>query len=140
MHSDNQDEFTQIVAVHSDAGRDCRDVFLGLAKTCTKLGIAFWDNLGSRIGGCGSPAIPPLAERIRCRGQPPDRAPQGVLPRLREWGAGTYAAFRSVVCTAKANRASVLDVLRFVLAAKLPVEPLTEVGEQLPSQSWTNIK
>ena len=40
-----------------------------------------------------------------------------------EWGAETYAAFRSVVSTAKANRASVLDVLRFVLAAKLPVQP-----------------
>jgi len=45
-----------------------------------------------------------------------------------EWGAETYAAFRSVVSTAKANRASVLDVLRFVLAAKLPAEPLAEVG------------
>jgi transposase len=45
-----------------------------------------------------------------------------------EWGAETYAAFRSVVSTAKANRASVLAVLRFVLAAKLPVGPLTEVG------------
>ena len=39
-----------------------------------------------------------------------------------EWGAETYAAFRSVVSTAKANRASVLGVLRFVLAAKLPVQ------------------
>jgi transposase len=45
-----------------------------------------------------------------------------------EWGAETYAAFRSIVSTAKANRASVLDVLRFVLAAKLPIEPLTEGG------------
>jgi transposase len=45
-----------------------------------------------------------------------------------EWGAETYAAFRSVVGTAKANRASVLDVLRFVLAAKLPVAPSAEVG------------
>lgn len=33
-----------------------------------------------------------------------------------EWGAETYAAFRSLVSTAKANRASVLDVLHFVLA------------------------
>ena len=41
-----------------------------------------------------------------------------------EWGAETYAAFRSLVSTAKANRASVLDVLRFVLAANIP--------EQLP--------
>ena len=45
-----------------------------------------------------------------------------------EWGAETYAAFRSVVSTAKANRASVLAVLRFVLAAKLPTEPLNRVG------------
>ena len=26
----------------SDVGRDCRDAFLGLAKTCAKLGIVFW--------------------------------------------------------------------------------------------------
>ena len=31
-----------------------------------------------------------------------------------EWGAETYAAFRSVVSTAKSYRASVLDALRFV--------------------------
>jgi transposase len=35
-----------------------------------------------------------------------------------EWGAETYAAFRSVVSTAKANRASVLDTVRFVLPTK----------------------
>ena len=35
-----------------------------------------------------------------------------------EWGAETYAAFRSLVSTAKANSASVLGVLRFVLATK----------------------
>lgn len=45
-----------------------------------------------------------------------------------EWGAETYAAFRSVVSTAKANSASVLRVLRFVLAAKLPMEPVAETG------------
>ena len=39
-----------------------------------------------------------------------------------EWGAETYAAFRSIVSTAKANRASVLAVLRFVLAAKIPAQ------------------
>jgi hypothetical protein len=38
-----------------------------------------------------------------------------------EWGAETCAAFRSVVSTAKANQASVLDVLRFVLAPQSPV-------------------
>ena len=37
-----------------------------------------------------------------------------------EWGAETYAAFRSVVSTAKANRASVLDTVRFVISAKRP--------------------
>jgi transposase len=45
-----------------------------------------------------------------------------------QWGAETYAAFRSLVSTAKANRASVLEVLRFVLAARLPVQPLVRVG------------
>jgi hypothetical protein len=54
----------------SDDGRDCRDAFLGLAKTCRKLGIAFWDYLGARIGGCGAPNVLPLADLIRCRGQP----------------------------------------------------------------------
>lgn len=45
-----------------------------------------------------------------------------------EWGAETYAAFRSVVSTAKANGASVLDTVRLVLAAKLPVHPIVRVG------------
>ena len=40
------------------------------------------------------------------------------------WGAETYAAFRSVVSTARANRASVFDTIRFVLSTKLPLEPL----------------
>jgi hypothetical protein len=31
----------------SDAGRDCRDAFLGLVKTCAKHGVAFWDYLGT---------------------------------------------------------------------------------------------
>jgi transposase len=45
-----------------------------------------------------------------------------------EWGAETYAAFRSVVSTAKANRASVLDTIQFVLSAKRTEEPLPGVG------------
>lgn len=45
-----------------------------------------------------------------------------------EWGAETYAAFRSIVSTAKANKASVLDVLRTVLAADSPERPLTDPG------------
>ena len=55
---------------HSDIGRECRDAFLGLAKTCSKLGIAFWDYLGARLGVCGGPAVPHLPDLIRCRGQP----------------------------------------------------------------------
>jgi hypothetical protein len=54
----------------SDLGRDCRDAFLGLAKTCAKHGIAFWDYLGDRLGISGHPVVPSLPELVRCRGQP----------------------------------------------------------------------
>jgi hypothetical protein len=54
----------------SDAGRDCRDAFLGLAKTCAKQGVAFWDYLGSRLGVPGQLVVPPLPDLVRCRGQP----------------------------------------------------------------------
>jgi hypothetical protein len=54
----------------SDAGRDCRDAFLGLAKTCAKHSVAFWDYLGSRLNVPGQTIIPPLPDLIRCRGQP----------------------------------------------------------------------
>jgi hypothetical protein len=33
----------------SDAGRQCRDAFLDLAQTCTKLDLAFWEYLGDRL-------------------------------------------------------------------------------------------
>ena len=48
----------------SDVGRDCRDAFLGLAKTCAKLKIAFWHYLGSRLAVPGGPAVPSLAELV----------------------------------------------------------------------------
>jgi hypothetical protein len=51
----------------SDIGRDCRDGFLGLAKTCKKLGIVFWDYLGSRLGVPGQPHVPGLAEIVKHR-------------------------------------------------------------------------
>jgi Transposase IS66 family len=54
----------------SDNGRDCRDTFLGLAKTCAKHGVAFWNYLGCRLGVPGQPLIPPLPQLVRCRGQP----------------------------------------------------------------------
>ena len=45
----------------SDVGRDCRDTFLGLAKTCAKHGVAFWDYLGSR------PTFPASVSFRSCR-------------------------------------------------------------------------
>jgi transposase len=45
-----------------------------------------------------------------------------------EWGAETYAAFRSVVSTAKANRASVYDTIRFVLSARRPHAAMPAAG------------
>jgi len=54
----------------SDLGRDCRDTFLGLAKTCAKLGIALWDYLGSRLAIPEHPHLPPLPDLILRRAQP----------------------------------------------------------------------
>ncbi len=54
----------------SETGRNCRDAFLGLGKTCRKLGIAFWDYLGARLAVPASPHVPDLADLVRCRGQP----------------------------------------------------------------------
>ena len=41
--------------------RDGRDTFLGLMKTCQKLGVSFWDYLGARLAirkGSRRPAPP----------------------------------------------------------------------------------
>lgn len=51
----------------SDAGRDCRDAFLGLSKTCAKLGITFWDYLGSRLAVPNHTEIPYLPTLVRHR-------------------------------------------------------------------------
>jgi Transposase IS66 family len=55
----------------SDIGRDCRDAFLGLAKTCAKLKIAFWDYLGDRLAIPDAQAIQRLPEIILARAQSP---------------------------------------------------------------------
>jgi len=52
---------------HSIAGRDCRDAFLGLAKTCAKLGVSFWDYLGHRLSVCGATSVPDLPNLVRLR-------------------------------------------------------------------------
>lgn len=49
----------------SEAGRDCRDAFLGLMKTCAKLQVGFWDYLGCRIQVPGAPTVEPLPQLIR---------------------------------------------------------------------------
>ena len=51
-------------------GRDCRDAFLGLMRTATKLGIGFWEYLGDRLSIPGQPIVPYLPDLVRCRGQP----------------------------------------------------------------------
>ena len=49
----------------SDPGRDARDAFLGLMKTCSKQAVSFWDYLGHRLGVPGAPDVARLAELIR---------------------------------------------------------------------------
>ena len=53
----------------SDIGRDCRDTFLSLVKTCNKLGVRFWDYLGARLHIGGARPVPHLAQNIRQRCQ-----------------------------------------------------------------------
>lgn len=48
----------------SQDGRDCRDAFLSLMKTCAKLGVSFWDYLGDRLSHPGVAHIPPLPSLI----------------------------------------------------------------------------
>ena len=54
----------------SEIGRDCRDAFLSLVKTCDKLGIALWDYLGSRLKVAGHAIIAPLDHYVRARLRP----------------------------------------------------------------------
>ena len=66
----------------SDIGRDCRDAFLALAKTCAKNGLAFpgitWAR-GLAVPGCQT--IPNLAEIVTANfPQPLNRT--GLLPLL----------------------------------------------------------
>jgi hypothetical protein len=48
----------------SDNGRDARDIMLGLAKTCMKLKLSFYEFIGDRLGIPG-PEFPPLPSLIR---------------------------------------------------------------------------
>jgi len=51
----------------SDTGRDCRDAFLALSKTCRKLGLSFWAYLGDRLRAPDAPAVPALADLVTAR-------------------------------------------------------------------------
>jgi hypothetical protein len=51
----------------SDAGRDSRDAFLSLTKTCDKLRIPIWDYLGSRLKVAGHVMIEALDRYVRGR-------------------------------------------------------------------------
>lgn len=53
----------------SDAGRDSRDTFLSLKKTCQKLGVSFWRYLLDRLGHTND--IPLLPDLIRAAAQAP---------------------------------------------------------------------
>lgn len=49
----------------SDLGRQCRDTFASLKKTCRKLDVSFWAYLHDRISAVGN--IAPLADLMRQR-------------------------------------------------------------------------
>ena len=51
----------------SQAGKQCRDTFLGLMKTCQKLEIPFWAYLGDRLKVPGAEMISPLPELVKSR-------------------------------------------------------------------------
>ncbi len=48
-----------------ETGRCCRDTFASLQKTCRKLGVSFWADLGDRLRGLGQSAR--LAKLVRER-------------------------------------------------------------------------
>ena len=50
-------------STRSDLGRQCRDTFASLKKTCLKHGISFWHYLQDRL--LNENNIPPLPELIR---------------------------------------------------------------------------
>jgi hypothetical protein len=49
----------------SEAGKQARDTFLSLLKTCTKLAVSFWDYLGARLKIPEASAVPWLPDLIR---------------------------------------------------------------------------
>ncbi|WP_051789247.1 IS66 family transposase [Endozoicomonas montiporae] len=51
----------------SDAGRQCRDTFASLKKTCRQHGLSFWDYLKDRLNGTGKfPRLANVVEYVSC--------------------------------------------------------------------------
>ena len=49
----------------SEAGREARDTFLGLLKTCRKLRLSFFDYLGCRLAVPNAPLMAPLSQLVQ---------------------------------------------------------------------------
>lgn len=65
----------------TDTGRDCQDAFLGLAKTCAKLRVSFWDYLGNRIGIPAPQSYRGSPTSSEAKPSSPDRPPtRGFAP------------------------------------------------------------
>ena len=50
-------------STRSESGRQCRDTFISLKKTCRKLGVSFWKYLNDRL--MNDNHIPKLSDLIR---------------------------------------------------------------------------
>ncbi len=51
----------------SMAGKQARDTYLALLKTCRKLGLSFWNYLGDRLDLPDASNVPPLPDLVRQR-------------------------------------------------------------------------
>ncbi len=51
----------------SENGKQARDTFIGLMKTCLKLNISFWHYLGDRLQVPDAPPVPSLPGLVRQR-------------------------------------------------------------------------
>ena len=91
----------------SENGRIARDVMLGLAKTCAKLKVSFFDYLGARLEIPGPRSAPPSS---RPRFSKTNRSP-GNLPRLPHLRATQrrLSALRRDLCDPGAGLRAISD-------------------------------
>jgi hypothetical protein len=54
-------------STRSDLGRQCRDTFTSLKKTCRKLNISFWDYLKDRLSGVNAISFLPDVITIKAQ-------------------------------------------------------------------------